>query len=206
MRQEINHTREHVAFNRIAEDAGYDIKAIDQKVKDMLALLEGRPAILNLAATMALEHYTAMMAHEFLANPQHFENADPEARDMWRWHAMEEIEHKGVAYDVWNHATRDWTNWRRWKVRSMMMLLITIRFFKNRWADSMELLAQDNITGLKARFGLAKYLLWSPGVVRRIFPAWLAFFKPGFHPWDHDDRALIGKYEGDFEDALVPAE
>ena len=46
----------------------------------------------------------------------------------------------------------------------------------------------------------------TPGVVRRIFPAWLAYFKPGFHPWDHDDRALIRKHEGDFADALMPAE
>ena len=64
---------------------------------------------------------------------------------------------------------------------------------------------QDGITGWKARWGLFKYLTVSPGVVRRIFPAWLAYFKPGFHPWDHDDRALIGKYEGDYADALLPA-
>lgn len=206
VRQEINHTREHIAFNRLAENAGYDIKAIDKRVQEMLNLTKGRPKILNLAATIGLEHYTAMMAHEFLATPAHFANADPEVRDMWRWHSVEEIEHKGVAFDVWNHATRDWAAWRRWKVRSLTMLIITGRFFKNRWQDSINLLAQDGITGWNARFGLAKYLLWSPGVIRRIFTAWLAYFKPHFHPWDHDDRQLIGKYEGEFEDALMPAE
>ena len=95
MKQEINHTREHIAFNRLAEDHGYDIKTIDKRVEELLALTKGRPAIANLAVTMALEHYTAMMAHEFLANPQHFETSDPEVSDMWRWHAVEEIEHKG---------------------------------------------------------------------------------------------------------------
>jgi len=203
VKQEINHTREHVAFNKLAENAGYDIKAIDKRVEEMLALTKGRPEILNLAATMALEHYTAMMAAEFLANPKHFADADPEVRAMWQWHSAEEIEHKGVAYDTWNHATRDWTDWKRWKVRSLMMLIVTGRFFKNRWEDSMNLLAQDGITGWKARWGLLKYLAWSPGVVRRIFPAWLAYFKPGFHPWDHDDRALIKLYEGEFPDALM---
>jgi hypothetical protein len=206
VKQEINHTREHVAFNKLAENAGYDIKAIDKRVEEMLLLTKGRPEILNLAATMALEHYTAMMAAEFLANPKHFADADPEVRAMWQWHAAEEIEHKGVAFDTWNHATRDWTDWKRWKVRSLMMLIVTGRFFKNRWEDSMNLLAQDGITGWKARWGLFKYLAWSPGVVRRIFPAWLAYFKPGFHPWDHDDRALIRVYEGEFPDALMPAE
>ena len=206
VKQEINHTREHIAFNKLAENAGYDIKAIDGRVREMLEMTKGRPEILNLAATMALEHYTAMMAHEFLANPKHFAKADPEVRDMWRWHSVEEIEHKGVAFDTWNHATRGWTPWRRWKLRSLMMLIVTGRFFKHRWEDSMNLLAQDGITGWKARWGLFKYLAFTPGVVRRIFPAWLAYFKPGFHPWDHDDRALIGLYEGEFDAALLPAE
>ena len=206
VKQEINHTREHIAFNKLAENAGYDIKAIDERVREMLEMTKGRPEILNLAATMALEHYTAMMAHEFLANPKHFAKADPEVRDMWRWHSVEEIEHKGVAFDTWNHATRGWTPWRRWKLRSLMMLIVTGRFFKHRWEDSMNLLAQDGITGWKARRGLFRYLAFTPGVVRRIFPAWLAYFKPGFHPWDHDDRGLIGLYEGEFDAALLPAE
>lgn len=206
VRQEINHTREHIAFNRLAEDAGYDIKAIDTRVAEMLALTKDRPAIANLAVTMALEHYTAMMAAEFLENPAHFADADAEVRDMWRWHAAEEIEHKGVAFDTWNHATRDWTPGKRWRVRSLVMVSVTARFFKNRWTDSLELLAQDGITGWKAKWGLFKYLTVSPGIVRRIFPAWLAYFKPGFHPWDHDDRVLIKLYEGDFADALMPAE
>ncbi len=206
VKQEINHTREHVAFNRIAADAGYDMAKIDRRTKDLLDLVKDRPAIVDLAVTMALEHYTAMMAHEFLANPQHFKGADAEVRAMWEWHAVEEIEHKGVAYDTWNHATRDWPPLRRWFRRSLVMLLVSGRFLKNRWVDAMDLLAQDGITGWKARRGLARYLLLSPGVLRRIFPAWLDYFRPGFHPWDHDDRALIGKYEGDYEAALLPAE
>ncbi len=205
IKQEINHTREHIAFNRLAESHGYDIKAIDKRVEEMLALTKDRPVIVNLAATMALEHYTAMMAAEFLGNPQHFAKADFEVRRMWEWHAAEEIEHKGVAFDTWNHATRDWSKWRRWKLRSLMMLIVSFNFFRNRWADSMELLAQDGITGWKAKWGMFTYLAWKPGVVRRIFPAWLAYFRPSFHPWDHDDRALIRKYEGDFADALLPA-
>jgi predicted metal-dependent hydrolase len=206
VKQEINHTREHIAFNRLAEEHGYDIKAIDTRVGEMLALTRGRPKIVDLAATMALEHYTAMMAQEFLANPQHFKDADPEVRKMWEWHSIEEIEHKGVAFDTYLHATRDWTPFRRWKLRSLMMLIVTLNFFRNRWNDTIELLAQDGITGWKAKWGLFKYLTVTPGVVRRIFPAWLSYFKPSFHPWDHDDRALIGKFEGDYEAALMPAE
>ena len=206
VKQESSDARERIAFCGLGEEPGYGIKVIGKRVADLLALTRVRPAIAKLAQACALEHYTAMMAAECLVNPQHFADSDPEVRDMWRWHAVEEIEHKGVAFDTWNHATKDWSDGKRWRVRSIVMLSVTVRFFKNRWADSLALLKQDGITGWKARWGLFKYLTVSPGVVRRIFPAWLAYFKPGFHPWDHDDRALINVYEGEFSDALMPAE
>ena len=96
--------------------------------------------------------------------------------------------------------------WRRWRVRNLVMLIVTGRFLKNRWIDTLMLLEQDGITGWKARWGLFKYLAVTPGVIRRLALPWLSYFKHGFHPWDHDDRALIGKYDGEFSDALMPAE
>lgn len=206
VKQEINHTREHVAFNRLASDAGYDIAAIDQRVEALLAELKGQPPVLSLAATMALEHFTAMLGHELLKNPGHLDGAEADLGDLWRWHSIEEIEHKGVAYDTWLHATRDWNRFRRWKVKSLMMVLVTTRFIKHRCEDTMELLAQDGLTGWNWRMKLAGYLLVKPGILRRIVPGWLAYFMPGFHPWNHDDRHLINLHEGDFEAALTPAE
>ena len=193
--QEVNHTREHVAFNRIATDAGYNMAKIDGRVEEMISLLDGRPKILNLASTMALEHFTAMMAHEFLAQPQHFAGADVQVANMWRWHAIEEIEHKGVAFDTWLYATRDWSRFKRWRVKSIMMLLITKNFIWKRMQDAVDLLEQDGLTGAKVKWQLFAFLFWKPGVLRRIFPAWLAYFGPGFHPWNLDDRKLIGEAE-----------
>ena len=203
VRQEINHTREHVVLNKAATEAGYDLSSIDRRIEENLALTKDRPVIFNLAVTMALEHYTAMMAHDFLANPKHFAGAHGETADLWRWHAMEEIEHKGVAYDTWLHATKDWSRYRRWKLKSIMMLIVTGSFIKNRWTDTTELLRQDGITGPGVKLKLAWYLFGSPGIMRRVFPAWCAYFLPGFHPWNHDDRALIGKTESEFTDAVL---
>jgi predicted metal-dependent hydrolase len=62
---------------------------------------------------MCLEHFTAILAHELLARPAAPAQADPESAAMWRWHAIEEIEHQGVAYDTWRHATRDWPRGKR---------------------------------------------------------------------------------------------
>ena len=83
---------------------------------------------------MALEHFTAIFAHELLADPRHLAAAEPEAQAMWRWHAIEEIEHKGVAYDTWLHATRHWPRCKRWKVKAKVMLLVTRNFIVDRTA------------------------------------------------------------------------
>lgn len=205
VRQEINHTREHIVLNKLAEASGYDVSFIDQRVEHLLQLLNNRPMYLNLAATMALEHFTAMLGHELLANPEHLAGAEGDLGDIWRWHSVEEIEHKGVAYDTWLHATKDWSRWKRWKVKSLMMVIVSKRFIFNRVQDTADLLAQDGLTGWKWRAKIWAYLLVRPGFLRRIAPQWLAFFMPGFHPWNHDDRALIAKHEGDFTDALLPA-
>lgn len=203
--QEVVHSREHVAFNKRVLDHGYDITRLEARVDQVLEIARSRPKIVQLAATMALEHYTAILASELLRNPTHLEGADPENADLWRWHALEEIEHKGVAYDTYLHATRGMSRWKRWKIKSLTMLLITGTFWKHRIEGTLDLMAQDGVTGWRAKTMLAKYLLVSPGIVTRMIPAWFSYFLPGFHPWNHDDRALIRKAESDYEAAILPA-
>ena len=60
--QEVIHSREHVVFNRRVADAGYDLSALDARIDEVMARIKERPPIVNLAATIALEHYTAIMA------------------------------------------------------------------------------------------------------------------------------------------------
>src|SRR5215210_9237688 len=97
--QEAIHSREHDAFNKRAASAGYDLSKLEAQVQKRLAVTKSKPPIVSLAATMALEHFTAILAHQLLANPGHLARADAETADLWRWHACEEIEHKGVAFD-----------------------------------------------------------------------------------------------------------
>jgi hypothetical protein len=192
--QEAIHSREHDAFNKRAADAGYDLSKLEQRVSERLAITKDRPPIVNVAATMALEHFTAILAHELLANPRHLDGAELETADLWRWHAVEEIEHKGVAYDTWFYATRDWPRYKRWRVKAKVMLLVTRNFLVDRTAGALELMRQDGVTGLKAWWLLMTYLWVRPGMFRKIAGAWLSYFLPGFHPWNVDDRHLLGAY------------
>jgi uncharacterized protein len=197
--QEVMHSREHVAFNKRAQDAGYDLTPLERRVDDRLALVRSKPPIAALAATMALEHFTAILAHQLLSDPRHLAKADPESRALWRWHAIEEIEHKGVAYDTWLHATRSWPRFKRWSVKARVMLLVTRNFLVDRTAGTLELLRQDGITGPGAWARLFWYGWVRPGMFRKVFAAWASYFMPGFHPWNHDDRALIGQAESELK-------
>ena len=193
--QEAIHSREHDAFNKRATQSGYDLSKLEQRVEWRLSITRGKPPIVSLAATMALEHFTAILAHQLLANPGHLQGAEQETADLWRWHAVEEIEHKGVAFDTWLFATRNWTPWKRWKVKAKVMLYVTRNFVVDRTAGSLELMRQDGVTGLKAWARLLWYLWVRPGMFRKIAGAWVKFFLPGFHPWNEDDRYLLRQYE-----------
>ena len=193
--QEAIHSREHHAFNKRAALSGYDLSKLETQIEKRLAYTRGKGKIAGLASTMALEHFTAIVAHELLANPSHLAGADSETADLWRWHAVEEIEHKGVAYDTWLHATRDWSRWKRWRVKSKVMLYVTRNFVLDRTRGALELMRQDGVTGFRA-WRLLLWCMWiRPGMFRKIAGAWLKFFMPRFHPWNEDDRHLLLAYD-----------
>ncbi len=203
--QEVMHSREHIAFNKRVTEAGYDVSRLDAKVDEIMAIIKERPPIINLCGTMVLEHYTAIMAAQMLDDPEKaFPGTDPEQRDMWRWHAMEELEHKGVAYDTWLHATREWSRFKRWRVKALMMTIISVHFWKHRYEGCIDLLRQDGIAGWTAHRGMIWYLIGTPGILRRLILPIAAFYMPGFHPWNHDDRALISKHDSIFTAANLP--
>jgi predicted metal-dependent hydrolase len=194
-KQEVVHSREHLAFNRRVTEAGYDTSRLEKKVEDRLAYIATKPPIASLAVTMALEHFTAILAHALLANPRYLKGADKESGDLWRWHAIEEIEHKGVAFDTWRLATRNWPRRKRWMVKSAVMLAVTRNFLVDRTGGILDLLQQDGRSGPRVWARLAWLTLGYPGILRAIALPWASYFLPGFHPWRHDDRVLIADTE-----------
>lgn len=202
IKQEAIHSREHVHFNRQVRAAGYDLAPLEAAFAVQFAEIEGRPPLAKLTATLALEHFTAILAAAWLKDPRHFAGAPEEIAKLWGWHAMEEIEHKGVAYDTFLAATAAMPARRRYGLRCLIMLRVTRRFLTARLRDMGMLFRQDGIDTFGTRLKTARFLLIYPGVLRQIFPTWLSFFRPGFHPWNHDDRALLRAAEA----RLGPAE
>jgi len=195
IKQEAAHSREHSHLNNQVEQAGYDVGPMHADLDSRLAEMKDQPAIVGLVTTVALEHFTAIIAHACLKSERHFKNASPDAAGLWKWHAIEEIEHKGVAYDTFLAATQKLSNYKRWKFRSLVMLHISYTFLRGRVRAMRQFLEQDGMDGPRTWLRIFAYLLIYPGLLREIFPAWLSFFRPGFHPWQHDDRALVAEHE-----------
>ncbi|MFT6311224.1 MAG: putative metal-dependent hydrolase, partial [Porticoccus sp.] len=101
--QEGFHRREHQRYNEaLCEARGYDLNDLEGKLtKRLVWAQKNLSPMQNLAITVAIEHFTAVLA-ELLLRPESVMNkADPAMRDLWRWHAAEEMEHKSVAFDVY---------------------------------------------------------------------------------------------------------
>lgn len=191
--QESMHSREHVVFNRQAEDAGYDIAPLEERARRTIAWVKRRSPIQQLAATCALEHFTATLAHDALADPAHLDGATGEAKRLWQWHAIEEVEHKAVAFDTYLHAARDMTRLRRWLKRSTVMFVTTVRFHYVIFRNTADLLRQDGCNNFATWRRLLGYLYGRPGPLRLLLKGVFVYMRPGFHPWELDDRPLLAK-------------
>lgn len=189
--QESTHSREHIVFNRQATDAGYDLSPLEERVRVTINWARRRPPIQQLAATCALEHYTAALAQHALSIPSALDGAVGEAGDLWRWHAIEEIEHKAVAFDTYLHAARSLSPFRRWLKRCAVMLATTIRFHYILYRNTADLLRQDSRHDWPTWKALLAYLYGKDGAMRHLILSIGRYMRPGFHPWDEDDRALL---------------
>ncbi len=202
--QEAIHSREHVMLNKMIDRDKYPVDAIEAEIRERVAFARSRGPVGMLMSTICLEHFTAMLADMFAQHDDLFKKTDPQLRDMWRWHAMEESEHKAVAYDVFLIATKDWPAWRRYVRRCVAMLLISYFFPRNITNFASSMLVADGYTPEAARKAVKRFLWKDPAFFGRGWKIWIQWFRPGFHPWDHDNRALMADWQAEFN--LVAAE
>jgi predicted metal-dependent hydrolase len=151
--------------------------------------------VAQLAVTVALEHFTAIMAHSLLTEPDPLPGAPRDVVKLWQWHAIEEIEHKGVAFDTYLSATRNLSGLRRWTIRCQVMLLIGFQFWRSNFRHMADFFRQDGINTPRTWWKVMRFLLVRPGMLRKIFRPYLSFYRSDFHPWLHDDRSLIAAVE-----------
>jgi predicted metal-dependent hydrolase len=138
-----------------------------------------------------MEHFTAILAYQLLTNAEVTQQGlDPAVQTLFKWHAVEETEHKGVAFDVYQ-ATDGSPVFLRFA-----MFLSSFSFLLGLFINLTVLLYKDR--------SLFKWSTWKTGITFCFGPRqgfltrpcrdWLAFFKPGFHPWKQHRDFDIQRY------------
>lgn len=193
--QEAMHGREHADYNRLLAENGLPAAELEAHAASFFALLKRRlPAAAQLSATIAQEHFTAIVAELVLTDPRITEGADRNLTALWRWHALEEIEHKAVAFDVYRAAVG--SGLRAYLLRSAGLLATTAGFSAMLLYYQARLMKADGSYREWRDFGkFLNFMFRSPALLPRLALPWLRYLRPGFHPWDQDDRHLLAELE-----------
>ncbi|AOJ05261.1 metal-dependent hydrolase [Burkholderia mayonis] len=196
--QEAMHTREHIEYNELMQANRLPARKLDKRVWKVLGWLKKvLPHSVQLAHTVAAEHYTAMLANWLLSDPAVFAGSHEDYKQMWQWHALEETEHKAVSFDVWNAVMKPGP--KRYLIRVGIFLMTTLTFWPTVFLLHTRLIRSDRYADHRVR-GLWRVskLLYGPrhGMFPSIAREWLSFFRPGFHPWDHDNRHHLKRVDG----------
>ncbi len=185
--QEAMHTREHLRYNQRLAQQGIPAAAMEARVGRLLAhARRTTPPLARLAITAALEHFTALMAQMALANERVLHGADPRMAALWRWHALEEGEHKHVAFDVYREVGGPY--WRR----VLTMFGATLVFWTKVLEHQMRLMHADGtLFSWREWRTLIRFLFVSPGALRGLLRHYLSYYRPNFHPNQLADRELL---------------
>lgn len=190
--QEVVHTKAHCRYNQKLSQRGYPIAKMDRAMAKRIDYGKKNSSLLfNLATTVAAEHFTAVIGDRLLRGIFMHDLDNSAMRDLWRWHAVEEVEHKSVAMEVFQQAGGSyWTRlggmyfilWHFWLVtffRMMIMLQIDGQLW--RWRS------------------LKSAVVLFLGFRRGIFPCILAdtlrYFSPRFHPEQMVNEELIREWD-----------
>jgi predicted metal-dependent hydrolase len=187
-RQEAQHSMVHNQYNDRLRSQGIDVDALMGWLEDLLfnQYRSKRSRGYTLAITCGLEHFTSIGAHSLFDKRDVLKDADHRVRAMYSWHAIEEVEHKGVAYDVMQDYAKV-----GYFTRVLAMLETSYMFPKVIMYFCDQLLKADGFSGWERTRMHAKGLLWTlrpGGLLAPMIKPYFPYYKPGFHPWQETEQ------------------
>ena len=190
--QEATHRHVHNQFNAVLAQQGLK-NHLEARIYKRFERTKGFNPMHPLAVTVAYEHYTAVLAQAMLAHPLLTQSMEPAVRNIWRWHALEETEHKAVAFDLYT-ALGGNTAWRRrwFTYASIMFAIDNVRQTTNNlWHDGTLFKPSTWLSAVRFFFGRpSQGHGWFWLTVRPL----VQFFKASFHPWQHNNQADAQAY------------
>ncbi len=185
--QEGFHAREHLAYNqRLAR--WYPVATLERLFPIFLLWVASKLSPRRqLAITCALEHFTSLMGEHILSTPSLLEGVHPQMAALWRWHAVEENEHRAVAFDVYRAVGGTWFE------RCRVMLLVSVFFWGAAALNTVVFMAKSGaLFSVRAWWALLSTVLFGRDALARVMVGpWLDYFRRDFHPLDRGGEALI---------------
>ena len=203
IRQEAQHGMVHTEFNELLRKQGMAVgwgeRFLDRKFKWQLSRWS---KAFNLSYTAAAEHVTAMMCSTLFQRREIFEDADKRITAIYAWHSIEEVEHKAVAFDVLTKVAK-----AGYFTRIAGLIYFSIEYSLGNWFAVNQMLKADGFGAWARTKMLLKgaWWLYKPGGV--FMPSlgyYFSYFKPGFHPWQHQEPQHHGAWVKAYEETGDP--
>ena len=209
IRQEGQHGIVHTRYNDRLKAQGINVDWLEGKLRFLLGTVARKfaPKIQNLADTAATEHLTAIMAECLFTSKEVMSQADPRVRAMYAWHAMEEVEHKAVAYDVLQKVAK--CSYLR---RVTSLLGVTFGFNVYSLFVTSYMLKVDGYSFWQRAKLMTKGVWWMfkpGGLYMPIMGQYLDYFRRDFHPWQSPHMPSYALWRETFEstgDAVLAGE
>ena len=189
--QEKSHAHIHRLLNNDLEGRGYNIKKMDRIQQERIDFgFRAAGPYFMLATTVAAEHITAVLGEKWLKGEWALDGVDHQMKKVWDWHAVEELDHKSVAFDVYQQVHGGW-----W-LRNRAMFYVQTIFWFQAISRTMYFLKRD---GILYRWSTLKealhYLYTRKWSYLSMLGSFLAFLSPNFHPDNTDDYPLVSAYD-----------
>ena len=187
-RQEAQHGMVHRQDNDRLRQQGIDVDSLTQYVDELLNghYRKHYSRDYTLAITSALEHFTSIFAHSLFDKRDVMKDADHRVRAMYAWHAIEEVEHKGVAYDVMiDYAKVGYFKRCGALIHATFMFPHVILKFAN------AMLKADGFSFWQRLQLNAKGIWWllkPGGFAAPLHKHYVQYYKPGYHPWQETEQ------------------
>jgi predicted metal-dependent hydrolase len=175
--QESAHYRQHRIFNDTLKAQGYrSVEAIEaQLAADYARLGAEKSLAFNLAYAEGFESMALAIGHMLIEDREFlFGGGESGVASLVLWHFVEEIEHKNVAFDVFEHVVGGYG----WRVFGLAYATGHI-FWRTRGAYHA-LLKEDGLwRDLRSRMALARLLA---RIFAKLVPRMLRILNPRYHP------------------------
>ncbi len=203
-RQEAQHGIVHDQYNAVMQAQGIHVEKVISRLKLFIQVFQTHlPAKYQLAMTAAFEHITATLGEGFMDDEgEMFKNAHPAMRAMYMWHGVEEVEHKAVAFDVYEKAAGG-----GYFIRTSALIVGTVLVHAVVGSVLWHMLKVDKMQGQPLVLAKGFYRLYGPrGLITRLIPRYLDWFKPGFHPADTGIPEKVSAWLAEYDKHQDPME